>query len=86
MATRWMAWLVEPPVASRPTIALTIDFSLDHVGHAAPSRCRGQISTARLAAAAVRASRSGVFGWTKAVAGRCRPIISIIIWLELAVP
>ena len=27
MATRWMAWLVEPPVASRATIMLTIDFS-----------------------------------------------------------
>ncbi len=44
------------------------------------------ISTARLGAAATRASLSGVFGWTKAEPGRCRPIISIIIWLELAVP
>ena len=36
--------------------------------------------------ATVSASRSGVFGATKAVPGMCRPIISIIIWLELAVP
>ena len=31
-------------------------------------------------------ARSGVFGGTKAAPGMCRPIISIIIWLELAVP
>jgi hypothetical protein len=43
-------------------------------------------STERLAAAAVRASRRPVSGWTKAVEGMCSPAISIIIWLELAVP
>ena len=35
---------------------------------------------------AVSAWRSLVPGWTKAAPGMCRPIISIIIWLELAVP
>ena len=35
---------------------------------------------------AVSASRSGVFGLTKDAPGRCRPMISISIWLELAVP
>ena len=44
------------------------------------------ISQARSAAATVSASRSGVLGGTKAVPGRCRPIISSSIWLELAVP
>jgi len=38
------------------------------------------------AAATVSALRSGPFGGTKAVPGRCRPITSISIWLELAVP
>ncbi|MNR02427.1 hypothetical protein D3C85_1182770 [compost metagenome] len=84
MATRWMAWLVEPPVASRATIMLTIDFSLmTSAMRPWPERAS---STARLAAAAVRASRRPVSGWTKAVEGMCRPAISIIIWLELAVP
>ena len=27
MATRWMVWLVDPPVASSPTMALTTAFS-----------------------------------------------------------
>jgi phosphogluconate dehydratase len=45
----------------------------------------GQL-TWREGAAATRASRSGVLGVTKAEPGRCRPVISIIIWLELAVP
>ena len=44
------------------------------------------ISVTRLAAALVSASRSGVLGLTKAAPGRCSPIISISIWLELAVP
>jgi hypothetical protein len=33
-----------------------------------------------------QASRSGVPGVMKAAPGRCRPIISISIWLLLAVP
>jgi diadenosine tetraphosphatase ApaH/serine/threonine PP2A family protein phosphatase len=45
-----------------------------------------EIATARWDAAAVSASRSGVPGVMKAAPGRCRPIISISIWLLLAVP
>ena len=30
MAGKWMAWLVDPPVASRPIMALTIAFSSTH--------------------------------------------------------
>ena len=44
------------------------------------------IAAARLAAARVSASRSGVLGCTKAEPGRCRPMTSISIWLLLAVP
>ncbi|MNI26682.1 hypothetical protein D3C73_803920 [compost metagenome] len=84
MATRWMAWLVEPPVASRATIMLTMVFS-DTTSAMRPWPARAS-STARFAAAAVRASRRPVSGWTKAVEGMCSPAISIIIWLELAVP
>ena len=38
------------------------------------------------AAASVSAARSGVPGFTKLAPGRCRPITSISIWLEFAVP
>ncbi|MNU10766.1 hypothetical protein D3C72_2581170 [compost metagenome] len=63
---------------------MTIDFSLmTSAMRLSPERAS---STARLAAAAVRASRRPVSGWTKAVEGRCKPPSSIIIWLELAVP
>jgi hypothetical protein len=44
------------------------------------------ISVTRFAAATVSASRSGVYGLTKEDPGRCRPMISISIWLEFAVP
>ena len=37
------------------------------------------IAIARVTAAAVNASRSGVFGLTNAAPGRCSPIISINI-------
>ena len=47
---------------------------------------RGDRERALRAGAAVSASRSGVFGLTKRAPGRCRPITSISIWLELAVP
>ena len=39
-----------------------------------------------VAAALVNASRKGVVGWTKAAPGMCRPITSISIWFEFAVP
>jgi hypothetical protein len=44
------------------------------------------ISTARRAAAVVKASRSGVSGLTKDAPGRWRPMNSMSIWLVLAVP
>ena len=44
------------------------------------------ISSARRAAARVSASRSGVPGLTKLAPGRCRPMNSISIWFEFAVP
>ncbi len=47
---------------------------------------RARSATARWAAAAVSASRSGVPGVMKAAPGRCRPMTSISIWLLLAVP
>ena len=47
---------------------------------------RAVISATRCVAARVSASRNGVLGLTKAAPGRCRPMISISIWLELAVP
>ncbi len=84
MATRWMAWLVDPPVASRATIMLTTDFS--STTSAMRHSPDWASSTDRFAAAAVRASRRPVSGWTKAVDGMCSPPSSIIIWFELAVP
>ena len=59
------------------------------VEHAADRRkgvAQGRISATRWVAARVSASRSGVFGLTNAAPGTCRPMISISIWLELAVP
>ena len=44
------------------------------------------MDSARRVASAVRASRTGVPGFTKLDPGVCRPMISISIWLELAVP
>ena len=35
IAGRWIAWLVDPPVASRPTAALTIAFSSTHTAERA---------------------------------------------------
>ena len=35
MAGRCSVWLVEPPVASRPTMPLTMALLVDHVGRAA---------------------------------------------------
>ena len=86
IATRWIVWLVDPPLASSPTQALTIAFSstISPIGVGSPPWW--VISTERAAAARVRASRSGVPGLTKDDPGRCRPSTSISSWLELAVP
>jgi hypothetical protein len=86
IAGRCSVWLVDPPVASRPTTPLTTVFSLTSspIGvHSFPSAVS---SVTRRAAAAVSASRSGVPGLTKLDPGRCSPMISIIIWLVFAVP
>ncbi len=84
IAGRWIAWLVDPPVAISPIIALTIARSSTH---AASGRSFALASsTTRWTAARVSAWRSPVPGWTKALLGTCSPISSIIIWLLLAVP
>ena len=44
------------------------------------------IASARFVASAVSASLSGVPGLMKEAPGVCSPMISISIWLELAVP
>jgi len=44
------------------------------------------IASARRAASVVSASRSPVPGFTKLLPGRCSPMISMSIWLVLAVP
>ena len=86
MATRCRVWLVEPPVARSPAAALTMAFSstIRPMG-VQVWRLRVRSATAWVAPR-VRASRRAVPGVTKAAPGRCRPIISIIIWFELAVP
>ena len=81
MATRWMVWLVEPPVASKPTMPLTTQRSSTMSASAGASA-----ATARCTAYSVRAARSGVPGFTKEEPGSCSPMISSSIWLELAVP
>ena len=86
IATRWIVWLVEPPVACRPTMPLTTARSSTTSPTGVYSLPSAVISVTRLAAALVSASRSGVLGLTKAAPGRCRPMISISIWLEFAVP
>ena len=79
-------WLVEPPLASSATQALTIAFSstISPIGVGSPP-CRVS-SVTRAPAARVSASRSGVPGLTNDEPGRCRPSTSISSWLELAVP
>jgi hypothetical protein len=78
--------LVEPPLASSATQALTIARSstISPMG-VGSSPCQ-VISTARRAAASVSASRSGVPGFTNDDPGRCSPSTSISSWLEFAVP
>ena len=79
IATRWMVWLVDPPVASRPTMPLTIARSSTTFDSGAYSAPNAVIFAARWAAARVSASRNGVFGLTNAAPGRCRPMTSISI-------
>ena len=88
IATRCIVWLVEPPLASSATQALTIAFSSTIVAdrRAAVGAPCGVISVTRRPAARVSASRSGVPGLTKDEPGRCRPSTSISSWLEFAVP
>ncbi len=86
IATRCIVWLVEPPVASSATQPLTTAFSSTIFPTGVNSSPQLVRSTARAAAASVSASRSGVPGLTKLAPGRCRPMTSISIWLEFAVP
>ena len=86
IATRCIVWLVEPPVACSPTTPLTTARSSTTRPAGVYSLPRAVIDRARFAASRVSASRSGVFGLTKDEPGVCRPMISISIWLELAVP
>ncbi|MCY1229707.1 hypothetical protein D9M72_420840 [compost metagenome] len=79
-------WLVEPPVACRPTTPLTIERSSIISPAGVNSLPMAVIASARLAASFVSASRSGVPGLMKEAPGRWKPMISISIWLELAVP
>ena len=78
MATKCIVWLVEPPVAIRPIIALMNDFSvsISPIGLASWRRIS---CTSCTAACRVNASRMGVYGLKNAAAGRCRPMNSIII-------
>ncbi|MNR14618.1 hypothetical protein D3C85_1311030 [compost metagenome] len=86
IAGRCRVWLVEPPVACRATTALisTRSSTSSPSGRNCPL-CRVRRVTWR-AVSTVSASRSGVFGLTKEAPGRCRPMISMSIWLVLAVP
>ena len=85
-ATQWIRWLVEPPVASSATIALTITRSSTSspigAGRALPRVMPSSVATA----SRVSASRRPSCGCTKAAPGTCRPIASSSIWLLLAVP
>ncbi|MNT13155.1 hypothetical protein D3C72_1481140 [compost metagenome] len=86
MAIRCMVWLVEPPVACRPTTPLTTDLSSIISPAGVNSLPCAVIASARFVASRVSASRSGVPGLTKEEPGIWKPMISISIWLELAVP
>ena len=86
IATRWMR------VVGRAAGRVQADDAVDDralVDHLADRRVvvaeRGDRG-ARFAAALVSASRKRRVGLTKRAPGRCRPITSISIWLELAVP
>ncbi len=83
--TRCIVWLVEPPVASRATIALTSARSSTTrpIGAWASGEAS---STIRRPASWVSARRSAVPEVTKLAPGRCRPSASITSWFVFAVP
>jgi hypothetical protein len=82
---RCIVWLVDPPVARSATTPLTIAFS-STMRPMPYGLSEAAISATRRVVAAVSASRIGSSGWTNAAPGRCSPITSMSIWLELAVP
>ena len=97
-ATQWIKWLVDPPVASSATIALTMQrsstmrpigahnlASAAATGWSAAANGVGRPSTVRTASR-VSSSRSAAPGLTNAVPGTCSPMASSNIWLLLAVP
>ena len=86
MATRWSVWLVEPPVACRPTTPLTIArSSIDRADRRVLVAERGDGERPRRRGAGQRVAERRV-RVDEGRAGQCRPMISISIWLELAVP
>ena len=80
-----MVWLVEPPVASNPIMPLTIDSSVI-ICIKDLSNPSFELVAATFTASSVRSDLNSVFGLTKLEPGSCKPIISISIWLEFAVP
>ena len=86
IATRCIVWLVDPPVASSATTPLTNAFSsrIRETGVYSSPREMSDDPAARPPRSA--RWRSAEPGWTKLAPGRCRPITSTTIWLELAVP
>ncbi len=83
-ATQCIAWFVEPPLASRPTSALT----MQRASTMRPIASAGLPAAATIARmlSASSAARSGSRGCTNAPPGNCSPIRSSISWLLLAVP
>ena len=86
IASRWIVWFVEPPVACRPTIPLTMTRSSTTWPSGVKWSPPCTSDSTRCTEARVIASRSGVPGFTKVPPGGCRPISSISIWFVLAVP
>ena len=86
IAIRWIVWLVDPPVACRPTTRVDDRALVDHAANGrivVAERGKGQGALRRLLGERIAQRRAGV---DERGSGRCRPMISISIWLELAVP
>ena len=86
IATQWIRWLVEPPVASRATMALTMQRSSTSLPMGVKRLPRLPMSSTVRSAWRVKASRASVPGASNAAPGTCRPMASSSIWLLLAVP
>ena len=84
-ATQWIKWLVEPPVANKATMALTMQRSSTKRPIGVKFCPLTSASTVR-AASRVSSARTPSAGLMKAVPGTCKPMASSSIWLLLAVP